>query len=101
MATHQFLSLHLWQWGQFVVLFWLGAEAADRGWLRALPNRIWWLCGASVLAATVVGMVLVLGVLYGPLRGQQALFSGGWHWQALVAAEHGRTYCSWRLVVRA
>jgi hypothetical protein len=29
---------------------------------------------------------LVLGVLYGPLQGQATLFSGGWHWQALVAA---------------
>ena len=80
----QFLGLHLWQWPQYVLLFWAGAWAAERGW-PTLTDSAWRRCGYAVLVAAVAGGGLVLGVYYGLLPKDVGLYTGGWHWEAIFA----------------
>jgi hypothetical protein len=80
----QFLGMHLWQWPQYVLLFWAGAWAAERGW-PTLTDAAWRRCGYAILVAAVCGAALVLAVYYGILPKNPALYSGGWHWEALFA----------------
>lgn len=82
--TSQFLGLHLWQWPQFVLLFWAGAWAAERGW-PTLSDRVWRACGYAILLAGVFGTVLILTAYKGILPSNPALYSGGWHWEAIFA----------------
>lgn len=82
--SSQFLGLHLWQWPQYVLLFWAGAWAAERGW-PTLSDGVWRACGYAVLAAAVVGAVLILAVYRAVLPSNPALYAGGWHWEALLA----------------
>lgn len=84
--SFQPLSLHVWQWPQYFVLFAFGVVSAHRGWLIALPPVLWRWCGWAILATVVVAGALFLGVAAGPLDGQADTFLGGWHWQAFVAA---------------
>jgi acyltransferase-like protein len=80
----QFLGMHLWQWPQYILLFWAGAWAAERGW-PILGERVWRGCGYAVLVAALAGGALVLAVYYGVLPSDPGLYSGGWHWEALFA----------------
>jgi hypothetical protein len=80
----QFLGLHLWQWPQYVLLFWAGAWAAERGW-PTLTDEAWRRCGYAILGAAVCGAALVLAVYYGVLPKDPGLYAGGWHWEALFA----------------
>jgi hypothetical protein len=82
--SDQFLGLHLWQWPQFVLLFWAGAWAAERGW-PTLSDTVWKACGYAILAAAVLGSVLILAAYKGVLPSDPGLYSGGWHWEALFA----------------
>lgn len=79
-----FLGLHLWQWPQYVLLFWAGAWAAERGW-PTLSDPVWRACGYSILVAAALGGVLIIAVYKGPLPSNPGLYSGGWHWEALFA----------------
>lgn len=80
--SSQFLGLHLWQWPQYVLLFWAGAWAAERGW-PTLTEKVWRGCGYAILVAAALGSALVLSVYKSVLPGNPALYSGGWHWEAL------------------
>ncbi len=82
--SSQFLGLHLWQWPQYVLLFWTGAWAAERGW-PVLTDRVWRGCGYAVLVAAAAGGVMVLAVYYKVLPSDPGLYGGGWHWEALFA----------------
>jgi hypothetical protein len=82
--SDQFLGLHLWQWPQYVLLFWAGAWAAERGW-PTLSDRLWRGCGYTILAAAVLGSVLILAAYKGLLPSDPGLYSGGWHWEAIFA----------------
>jgi hypothetical protein len=82
--SDQFLGLHLWQWPQFVLLFWAGAWAAERGW-PTLSDRVWQSCGYAVLVAAVLGSVLILAAYKAVLSSDPRLYAGGWHWEALFA----------------
>jgi Acyltransferase family len=80
----QFLGLHLWQWPQYVLLFWAGAWAAERGW-PTLSERVWRGCGYAILTAAVLGGLLILAVYKSVLPSDPGLYAGGWHWEALFA----------------
>ncbi len=82
--SDQFLGLHLWQWPQYVLLFWAGAWAAERGW-PTLPDSVWRACGYAILAACILGSLLILAVYKGVLPSDPGLYSGGWHWEATFA----------------
>lgn len=82
--SSQFLGLHLWQWPQYVLLFWAGAWTAERGW-PTLTDTVWRGCGYAILVAAAAGGALVLGVYYSILPNDPGLYSGGWHWEALFA----------------
>jgi glucans biosynthesis protein C len=79
-----FLSLHLWQWPQYVLLFWAGAWAAERGW-PTLSDSVWRACGYAILVAALLGGVVIISVYKGVLPSDPGLYSGGWHWEALFA----------------
>jgi hypothetical protein len=80
--SDQFLGLHLWQWPQYVLLFWAGAWAAERGW-PTLSDPVWRACGYAILAAAVLGAVLILAAYKGVLPSDPGLYAGGWHWEAI------------------
>ncbi|GAC1320820.1 MAG: acyltransferase [Chloroflexota bacterium] len=80
----QFLGLHLWQWPQYVLLFWAGAWTAERGW-PTLSETVWRACGYAILVASVLGGALILAVYKSVLPSNPALYSGGLHWEALFA----------------
>lgn len=82
--SDQFLGLHLWQWPQFVLLFWAGAWAAERGW-PTLTDRLWRDLGYAILVAAVLGSLLILTAYKGILPSNPGLYSGGFHWEALFA----------------
>ena len=52
-ASGQIGQSHLWQWPQFVAMFWLGIVAAQRGWLDPVPDRIRRGCGFAALGGVV------------------------------------------------
>jgi hypothetical protein len=80
--THQYLDLHFWQWPQYIILFWFGAIAAERGWLTSLSDRLWRCCLlALLLAAMAIPVVAITG---GALSGEADTLTGGWHWQAMA-----------------
>jgi Acyltransferase family len=82
--SSQFLGLHLWQWPQYVLLFWAGAWVAERGW-PTLSDTVWRANGYAILVAAVLGSLLILSVYKGVLPSNPGLYSGGWHWEALFA----------------
>jgi hypothetical protein len=82
--SDQILGLHLWQWPQYVLLFWAGAWAAERGW-PTLSDGVWRACGYAILVAMVLGGVLILLVYKAVLPSDPKLYSGGWHWEAIFA----------------
>ena len=83
--SDQFLGLHLWQWPQYVLLFWAGAWAAERGW-PTLSDRVWRRCGYAILALAVLGSLVILTAYKGVLPSDPGLYSGGWHWESLLAS---------------
>lgn len=83
--SNQFLGLHLWQWPQYVLLFWAGAWAAERGW-PTLSDVIWRRCGYAILALSVLGSLVILAAYKGVLPSDPVLYSGGLHWESLLAS---------------
>lgn len=82
--SDQFLGLHLWQWPQYVLLFWAGAWAAERGW-PTLSDPVWRACGLAILVLAAIGAAVILAAYKGILPSDPGLYSGGWHWEALLA----------------
>lgn len=82
--THQYWDLHLSQWPQYIMLFWFGAYWSRQGWPLALPTKTWRACGLVTLAAAAC--LAAVGLAGGVLGGEASLFTGGWHWQALLTA---------------
>lgn len=80
----QFLDLHLTQWPQYIALFWLGTMSAERGWLVALPDRLWRQCGLAVITCALA--LPVVGAVGGALSGETEVFTGGLSWQAFATA---------------
>ena len=72
----QFLDMHVWIWPQSAALFVLGAIAAERGWLVALPEALRRDCHLAAIGA-VVALVGLIFLSDGP-----DAFKGGWHWEA-------------------
>ncbi len=87
-GSQQPLEAHLWQWPQLAVLFAFGALAGERGWLAARPSalirRFCWVVAPATLAS-LFAIVMGLGADVKSASGM-AVFSGGWHWQAAIAA---------------
>ena len=87
-GSQQPLELHLWQWPQLAVLFAVGVVARERGWLEASPSRlirrVSWLA-VVVTVPVLFAIVAVSGSDVTSGSGMSA-YSGGWHWQAALAA---------------
>jgi glucans biosynthesis protein C len=82
--SSQFLGLHLWQWPQYVLLFWAGAWAAERGW-PTLSDAVWRRCGYAILVLAVLGAAVILAAYKDILPSNPGLYVGGWHRESLVA----------------
>lgn len=87
-GSQQPLDLHLWQWPQLAVLFGMGVLAGERGWLVARPPvLIRRACWVAAPAAILVFLAILATSGSDVTSGSgMALYSGGWHWQAVVAA---------------
>jgi hypothetical protein len=76
---------HLWQWPQFVPMFWLGIVAAQRGWLDPVPDRVQRACGLAALGGVAAFLVLVAVMAASGVDGD-VLFDSGVHWPPLTLA---------------
>jgi hypothetical protein len=83
MNSYQPLGLHLWLWPQCLTLFWLGALAAERGWLDDLASHVRRYLWVPVAAA---GLMMMSGWIVSGANTDFEPFYGGWHWQALGTA---------------
>jgi hypothetical protein len=83
MNSYQPLGLHLWLWPQCLTLFWLGALAAERGWVNDLPRRV---KAMALVAAMTAGFLMIAGWIVSGASADFRPFFGGWRWQALGAA---------------
>jgi len=84
LLSFQVAHLNLWQWPQYVALFWFGTVAARHGWLDAVPGRLRRGCGVAALLG-VVGLGALFGVT--SLAGvAPEAFAGGWNWPAAALA---------------
>ena len=78
------LNLQFPFFAQYIALFILGLIAYRRNWLLTLPDKTgvrWLILG--------IGLVLIfplLALIGGAANGGIDVFTGGWHWQALVYA---------------
>lgn len=61
--SHQIGELQLWQWPQYVGMFWLGIAAARHGWFDPVPERIRHGCGVATLLGLVAFLLLFGAVL--------------------------------------
>lgn len=72
----QVLDLHLWLWPQSMVLFVVGALAAEHGWVDAVPDTVRRGCRWAIAGACAWLAVLIL------LSDGPEPFKGGLHWEA-------------------
>jgi hypothetical protein len=84
-ASGQIGQSHLWQWPQFVPMFWLGIVAARRGWLDPVPDRIQRACGFAALGGVAAFLALAAVMAASGVDGD-VLFDSGVHWPALTLA---------------
>jgi hypothetical protein len=82
MTSGQPLGLHLFLWPQCLTLFWLGALAAERGWL---DNQSDGMRRVLVGAVAIAALMVPLGWIVSGASTDFSPFIGGWHWQALGA----------------
>jgi hypothetical protein len=82
--SQQILDLHLWQWPQLVGMFALGAAVSGQGWARTIPSRIARRCWIAVLATIALALVVIGVVGITNFVRAEALFLGGWRWQAMA-----------------
>ncbi|NIJ10657.1 hypothetical protein FHU38_001001 [Saccharomonospora amisosensis] len=80
------LDLHLWQWPQLAVMFWLGVTQSHTGLRERVPTRLYHGCGVAVAGVILALPVLAAVVGVGDVAAQADPFLGGWHWQALLLA---------------
>jgi peptidoglycan/LPS O-acetylase OafA/YrhL len=76
LLTLQPAHLNLWQWPQYVALFWLGTAAAGSGWLDAVPDGMRRVCGVAALLG-VAGLA-ALFVASALLSVAPDAITGGW-----------------------
>jgi Acyltransferase family len=84
-ASGQIGQSHLWQWPQFVAMFGLGLVAAQRGWLRPVPDRVRRGCGLAALGG-VVAFALLGAVMAATGVDGHVLFEHRIHWAPLTLA---------------
>ena len=85
LGSEQF-HLQLSMFPKYALLFALGAAAGRRGWVESLTPRLQRRCGlAGCLAAMALPVTLIAGGFWAD-DGSEALFEGGWHWQAAALA---------------
>lgn len=83
--SQKYVDLNLYQWPECVALFALGITAAGKGWLAAVPDRLYRQCRIAALAAIAAFAVFIgLGAALGAVSEQS--WVGGWHWDALIFA---------------
>jgi hypothetical protein len=77
LLTLQPAHLNLWQWPQYVALFWLGTAAAGSGWLDVVPEGLRRACGGAAL----LGVAGLAALFLGSARLSLApdAFTGGWN----------------------
>jgi len=77
------LNLQFANFTQYVALFVAGLLAYRRNWLRGMPDAVGrrWLVVAVLLVLSFPPLALTIGA-----GGNDALFRGGWHWQALASS---------------
>jgi len=86
------MNMQLGYFSSYVVLFVAGLWAGRNGFLQAVPAQL----GRTWLWVSIgVGLPvwMLLQGLGGALEGKQALFSGGWHWQAAGIAAWESFFC--------
>jgi glucan biosynthesis protein C len=78
-----FTDLNYWQWPSCLAAFGLGTVAARRGWLTAVPDRLYRRSRtvAALAAVVMTALLTTVGLLDVVDRAM-----GGWHWQALAFA---------------
>ena len=77
LLTLQPAHLNLWQWPQYVALFWLGTAAAGSGWLDVVPEGLRRACGGAALLG-VAGLA-ALFLASARLSLAPDAFTGGWN----------------------
>jgi hypothetical protein len=83
--SQKYVDLNLYQWPECVALFGLGIVAAGKGWLTAVPDRLYRQCRIATLAAVAAFAVFVgIGTALGAVSEQS--WGGGLHWDALTFA---------------
>lgn len=80
----QVLDLHLWQWPQLAVMFWLGVTQSHTGLRERVPTRLYHACGLVTAGVILALPLLAVVVGLGDVAGQADPFLGGWHWQAML-----------------
>jgi len=75
------LSLNLWEWPQMATMFAFGVLAAEHAWLDPMPDWLRRGCSRAGIAG-MVGLVFLVAVV--GVAGDEDLFLGGWHVQAVA-----------------
>lgn len=86
------LNMQLCFFPQYVILFAAGLWAGRRGLLPALPRKAGMAWLRLSLAVGIPAWFLLIG-LGGAFNGREALFGGGWHWQAIGYAAWEAFFC--------
>lgn len=84
--SHQVAEVQLWQWPQYLGMFGLGVVAAERGWLRPVPDRLRRRCGLVALVSTLAWVVLFGAVLAAGLDPGEAFAGPAWGWAPVMIA---------------
>lgn len=84
--SHQVAEIQLWQWPQYVGMFGLGVVAAERGWLRPVPDRLRRRCGLVALVSTLAWVGLFGAVLVAGLDPGEAFAGPAWGWAPVMIA---------------
>ena len=85
------LNLQFPYFAQYIAMFVVGLIAYRRNWLLSLPDsagRRWLALGVTLILAFPP-----LGLLLNGSGQNDALFKGGWHWQALLLAVYEAFLC--------
>lgn len=84
------LNYQLADFPQYIALFIAGLAAYRHNWFLNMPQKVGrrWLA----IAMSLIVLYTLIGVLVGVAE-DETLTSGGWHWQALMAAVWQSFYC--------
>lgn len=81
--SDQYVALNLYQWPGSLALFALGIAASAKGWVAAVPDRLYRQSRFMTLA-TVVGFAVFTAVGAALDGLGEDTWTGGWHWDAAV-----------------